>query len=453
MAKLFTKTDYKNFLECGCYLWMARKGKHLMPLPSASEIFHQQEGEKVDILAKQLYKDGIELFDFNEEGWRKSKTLFDEKQKVIFQPTVVTKTGLTCRADIVTYDQTADAYDIREVKSATKVRPEDLRDVAFQLICFEEAGIKVGKTFIIHVNNEYVRKGNVEPKKFFITEDVTDEARDLVPEIKTSIADSLALLAIEDFPDNRVILSCKSKTGSCDHLEFYLSKAPAKKLDVKNWPPAFTLSLLKKGTLDANSLSAVFLRGLGYTPVEKTMDAAMIKKELAALVYPIYFLDYETFASPIPPYDGTRPWQKIVFQYSLHIKKTPKAEAEQKEFLAVKDANPIPEMVAQLKTDIGTKGTVIVWFAPFEVPRNKEIGEQYPEYADFMEAVNNRVYDLMLIFKKKMFVDARFPWERVHQGDSPGPRARTFVSESRHSGREHGVCQLAAAYGFQDATS
>src|SRR5271155_795360 len=109
MPELFTKTDYKNFLECSCYLWMKRKGEHLMPPASASGLFHEQEGEKVDALAKQLFKDGVELFDFNEEGWRKSKELFDKKTGVIFQPTIVTKSGLTCRADIVTYDPMADA--------------------------------------------------------------------------------------------------------------------------------------------------------------------------------------------------------------------------------------------------------------------------------------------------------------------------------------------------------
>ena len=405
---LFTKTDFKNFLGCGCYLWMVKKASQLLPPPSASDLFHQQEGEKVDALAKQLFPGGTELFDFNEEGWRKSKPLFDAKTKVIFQPTVVTKSGLTCRADIMTYDSKADAYEIREVKSATEVRAEDVIDVAFQLACFEEAGIGVRKAYIVHVNKEYVRKGNIDPKKFFITEDVTDAARDVVPEIRKGIADAKELLTVEEYPDNRVILSCKSKTGSCDALRTYLSQAPVKKLDIKNWPPTFALSLLKKGVIDAEALSPVFLRGLGYAAIEKTVDAALIKRELAALVYPIYFLDYETFASPIPPYDGTRPWQKLVFQYSVQVKKTPASKAEEKAFLAVKDANPVPEMAAKLKQDLGVKGSVIVWYAPFEMSRNKEVGEEYPEYAEFMEQVNGRVYDLMIIFKKKMFVDAKF---------------------------------------------
>lgn len=348
MAELLTKTSYKNFLKCGCYLWMEKKGKHLLPPGSASELFFQQEGEKVDVLAKQLFKDGVEISDFNEEGWKKSKQYFDKKQSVIFQPTIVTKSGLTCRADIVTYNKIADAYEIREVKSANEVRPKDLRDVAFQVICFEEVGIKMGKSYIVHLNKDYIRQGAVDPKAFFITEDVTEKVRDLLPEMEKGIADAREILAVDDYPDNRVILSCKSKTGSCDYLETYLSEAPAKKLDMKNWPPAFVIGLLQRGVIDAEALSPVFLRGLGYTPVKRTVDAAIIKKELAALVYPIYFLDYETFSSPIPPFDGTRPWEKIVFQYSLHIKKTPTTPVEQKEFLAVADENPVPAMVVQL---------------------------------------------------------------------------------------------------------
>jgi len=63
MAQLFTKTDYKNFLTCGCYLWMVKKASQLLPPPSASDLFHQKEGEKVDALAKQLFQGGCKGLD------------------------------------------------------------------------------------------------------------------------------------------------------------------------------------------------------------------------------------------------------------------------------------------------------------------------------------------------------------------------------------------------------
>ena len=47
-------------------------------------------------------------------------------------------------------------------------------------------------------------------------------------------------------------------------------------------------------------------------------DHRAIKEFVDSLWYPLYFLDFETFTQAIPPYDGTWPFQKIPFQYSLH---------------------------------------------------------------------------------------------------------------------------------------
>ncbi len=67
-------------------------------------------------------------------------------------------------------------------------------------------------------------------------------------------------------------------------------------------------------------------------------------------------------------------------------------------------------MLAQLKKDIGPKGTVIAWFASFEKTRNEEMAKMEPAYADFLKSVNDRVFDLMLIFKFKnqMYIKSEF---------------------------------------------
>jgi hypothetical protein len=43
-----------------------------------------------------------------------------------------------------------------------------------------------------------------------------------------------------------------------------------------------------------------------------------INQILSTLKFPLFFYDYETVASPIPIFDGTKPWQAGVVQYSLH---------------------------------------------------------------------------------------------------------------------------------------
>ncbi|MGR3659931.1 MAG: DUF2779 domain-containing protein [Paracoccaceae bacterium] len=49
------------------------------------------------------------------------------------------------------------------------------------------------------------------------------------------------------------------------------------------------------------------------------VDRAFITDFLDGLTFPIYFLDYEAFASAIPMIDGAWPHAQIPFQFSLHV--------------------------------------------------------------------------------------------------------------------------------------
>lgn len=407
MTELFTKTDYKNFLECGCYLWLARKKKDLLPPPSVSELFREKEGEKVDALAKMLFKGGVELKEFNEEGWNATKKLIDEKTGVLFQPTIVAENGLSCRADILTYDAKAKAWEIREVKSSTSVRPEDIQDIAFQRICFEEAGIPVTNTYLIHINNEYVKDGPIDPQLFFKTVDVTEKVNEALVETRQEIKIAREHLTHDVWPHARIIESC-TNPKSCAYLKHYTQGIDDHQTLAKSLSVKYVIELLKRDIIFLESLDAKYVNELGYAPEEKYIDHEAIREELKQLEYPLYFLDYETYSSPIPKFDGTKPWQQIPFQYSLHIKKSKGAELEHKEFIATEDKNPILDLASQLEKDIGKDGSIVVWNMAFEATRNKEIVKLYPEFTALAESVNGRMFDLMVIFRKKLYKQHKF---------------------------------------------
>jgi hypothetical protein len=138
------------------------------------------------------------------------------------------------------------------------------------------------------------------------------------------------------------------------------------------------------------------------------IDAKEIKNFLEGLQYPLYFLDYETMSSLIPYFDGHRPYQQVPMQYSLHVLRSPDAELEHKEFLHRDNSDPALPLTKQLIQDIGTEGSVIVWYEGFEKSRNTELGDMFPEYKDAMEAINDRVVDLIIPFKQKWYDDPRF---------------------------------------------
>ena len=61
-----------------------------------------------------------------------------------------------------------------------------------------------------------------------------------------------------------------------------------------------------------------------------------------------------------------------------------------------------------MSREVLDKGTIICWYKPFEKRMLKRLGDLHPEYSVFLENISNRIYDLMEIFSKGMYVDYRF---------------------------------------------
>jgi hypothetical protein len=133
-----------------------------------------------------------------------------------------------------------------------------------------------------------------------------------------------------------------------------------------------------------------------------------IAEELGKLIYPIYFLDYETCPSALPRFDGFSPYQQIPFQYSIHILDRPEATPRHAEFLSVTPNDPSPAFANSLREHIGDVGSVVVWNKTFESKINRDLGKRIPANLSFMDALNGRIYDLMEIFSKQKFVHKDF---------------------------------------------
>ena len=83
-----------------------------------------------------------------------------------------------------------------------------------------------------------------------------------------------------------------------------------------------------------------------------------INKFMSTLKYPLYFIDYETYQVAVPEVQGTRPYQQLPFQYSLHILKDKDSKIEHKEFLAeIDDKDFIRHFAESMIRDIPDNGS------------------------------------------------------------------------------------------------
>jgi hypothetical protein len=117
----------------------------------------------------------------------------------------------------------------------------------------------------------------------------------------------------------------------------------------------------------------------------------------------LYYLDFETINPGIPKYQGTRPYQQVLFQYSLLINQTEDSELQHKEYLANPNKDPRIGFIEQLISDCGDSGDILVYNIGFERGRLNELIEQFPEHKAPLQCIIERLKDLMIPFQNKWY--------------------------------------------------
>ncbi len=398
---LLTKSKYLYGLQCPKLLWVAFNGK----LPEAGKATQHvfEEGHKVGELAKSLYPGGIDISaeDFL-ANIRETKELL-KSRKPLFEAGL--KPGdIFARADIL-LPAGEHEWDIIEVKSSTEVKDINLHDLSFQKYCYEQDGLKIRKCHLMHINNKYVRSGEIDPSGLFISEDVTEEVEKLIGGVKERVEGMFKTILLKKCPESRIGPHCSDPydcalTEDCwshlpDNNVFDLYRGGKKCfelyeegiLSLRDIPDGFPLNAKQEIQKDCEASGKPYINKEG------------IKDFLATLQYPLHYLDFETFSTAIPLFNGTRSYQHIPFQFSLHVVEEGASKPVHISFLADGKGDPRKEFLSRLKAALQDKGSIIAFNQSFEIGRLKELGEAFPEEKKWVEAVIDRIVDLLQPFR------------------------------------------------------
>ena len=414
-----TKSDYLLFLRHPAWLWLKKHRRNVLPEPDAALQALFDSGNRFEAYAEQRFPNAVRLgFDnFNEyrDLPRRSHEALNNGAEVIFQGRFESGRS-TCIIDVL---QRVDgnSFDLFEIKASTSAKPDHIPDLAFQVIVLEGAGLTIRNLGVIHVNRGYVRDGEIDIAQLSTLTDVTNKVKQALDETRAGILQALDVMDLASMPDAS---PRHLKSGSMgDWMEIFEAvHGPVEKYSIYNLA---SIKAEQVGELEDAGVSAMIdipeffdmtngqeRQVAALKSGQRTLDLPAIRSFLGEVRYPLYFLDYETFSDVVPVFDGTRPYQQVPFQYSLHIRNAPGAVLEHREYLHEQNSNPVPDLLAQLQQDLGNSGSVIVWYDPFETRRNTEMGEMSPPHAEFLANVNARVIDLMDPFKKGWFVDKDF---------------------------------------------
>jgi hypothetical protein len=351
-----SKSKYIAGLQCHKLLWYYYNQKDAISSPDASQQAIFDQGHEVGELAKRLYPRGVEVAKgiVDIMPVLESSSVAISLRKPLFEAAFAFKDGYA-RADIL--DPVGrDRWDIIEVKSSTQAKPEYLPDLGLQLYVYEGAGLPIRRCYLLHINNEYVRKGEIEPAKLFKKVDLTEEVREMIlPDVPKQLRKMQEIIRLKKAPEVAIGPHCSSP---CE--------CPLQELCWKFLPKHNVMSLARIGQKGFDLVMQGILKIVdipqeaGLSALQQIqvdalrsrrpqVNARGISGFLKKLEYPLFFLDFETFSTAIPLFDNVRPYQHVPFQVSLHVVLREGARPSHHEILSEGLTDPRVEILGFLK--------------------------------------------------------------------------------------------------------
>ncbi|NLB17758.1 MAG: DUF2779 domain-containing protein [Syntrophomonadaceae bacterium] len=326
------------------------------------------EGHRVGNIAKQLFPKGIDIPTNNFMGNIRQTENFLNLGKPLFEAGVLSN-RLYSRADIL--NPTEDnMWDIYEVKSSTDSKEVNFHDVAFQRGVYQQAGINVNRCFLIYLNKDYVKYGEVNPEGLLALEDISTAVDDASIGMEERIKNMLAVIDSRIRPSGVVGNQCFSP-WDCD-------------------------------------MKSVCHQSLEENVMTEKPDATKdeIRRFLEKLEYPLAFLEIKTIRPAIPFFDGTRPYQHVPFLFSLHMIESPDSPSVHHSFLAEDAGDPRPAFLVNLKNLLGFRNNnIIVSNAPFIKGILRELALSYPEHQGWTDSAAARIVDIPSPFNEPHYFD------------------------------------------------
>jgi hypothetical protein len=400
-----SKSLFMRGLQCPKSLYLDRYHPGLRDEITASQQRLFQSGTDVGMLARDVHPGGVEIpfagFSVRQQLQRTAAEI--KRGTTTLYEAAFTYDDVFVKVDIL--HKGTRGWELCEIKGTTAVKDVHIDDVALQYYVLAGAGIDLVKTNLVHLNNQYVRKGDLEVDKLFSIEDVTRAVRARHATIKTDV-DRLKGILKGDMPDFD-IAECCDTPYLCDFHGYCWQHIPEDSVFDLKQRGARPFDFYRRGIIHLKDVPLNEVSGAQLMQLEvflkkgEFIDREQVREFLDTLWYPLYFLDFETVMPAIPPYDGMRPYQQLPFQYSLHYLEREGSDVRHREYLAEPNIDPREEIAERLVRDIPEEACVIAYNASFEMSRLGDVAGYLPRHRRRIDLMIDNMRDLMMPFRSR----------------------------------------------------
>lgn len=318
--------------------------------------------------------------------------------------------GCFCSVDIL-INHGNKHVELYEVKSSTEVKDVYMYDVSYQYYVLSQLGYEIDKACLVYIDNTYVRHGELNLDELFAVADVTYGAQARQTEVADYIKMLQEYMQQTEEPTQGVEAHCFDPY-ECGFFKYCTRDWPKPNIfDIASLRKKQKFELMHDGILsfedvrDNDAVADKYMIQVEHEldDLPDYIDETEIRMVLDDLYYPLYFLDFETTQFAIPQYDNSKPYEQIVFQYSLHYILEEGGELMHKEFLAYPGEDPRRAVAEHLCEDIPMDACVLAYNMGFEKGRIGALSMLYPDLEEHLLNILDHIQDLMIPFQRKYY--------------------------------------------------
>ena len=273
-----------------------------------------------------------------------------------------------------------------------------------------ESGLALTAFALAHIDSGWTYPGQGDYRGLLRESDLSEEAFARADEVKGWVAQAQAVVHCDSAPTLATGAQC-FHPFECGFYNHCASLEPQAEHPI-HWLPrpgqAVQNHVQAHGVAELRDLPDDLLNPLQLRVKRTTLsgraffDQAGAAQALSGHPLPAYFIDFETIQFAVPIWAGTRPYQQIPFQFSVHHLDA-EGHATHTAFLDLSGHNPCRAFAQDLVAACGTQGPVFVYNAAFETTRIRELAERFADLAPHLLALNERVVDLLPIARQHYY--------------------------------------------------
>ncbi len=402
---VITKTRYVQGLQCPKLLWHLYNAREVFPPVDERTQAVFDQGHEVGLIAQQRFPGGVRIPDRIPEEEVVARSRAAAARRLPLFEAGFRHGQVFARADVLE-PAGRDAWNLVEVKSAASVGDPYWDDLAIQRHCYQGAGLEIRRCSILHVDTSYVRRGPVDPAGLFTRVDVTEAVEKKQAAVTRRVREMVKTIELPRSPEVDIGPQCSSPYA-CPLIPLCWKEVLGTPRNI------FTLTrigarawkLYRQGVTSNHGIPASFRlsrKQAIQVEAERTgqphVNARAVRRFLGSLRHPLHYLDFETLASAVPLVEGTRPYQQVPFQFSLHVA-AENGGLQHHSWIWDGQGDPTALLLERLRDVIGPEGSVVAYAAAFERQRLLECAAAHPGAADWVPGVLDRLVDLLVPFR------------------------------------------------------